>query len=72
MKLAIFKIGVFIVICAQIFAVFMILQPKKKTAKTRTKKVVYQYKKPIDLANDKNLSNGKRNYYNYLETNTEN
>jgi len=59
MKLAIFKIGVIIVICAQIFAIFMILQPEKKTAKTRIKKVVYQYKKPVDSANDKNLSNGK-------------
>ena len=69
MKIAIFKIGVFIVICAQVFAVFWILKPGKKVTKTRTKKVVYQYKKPIDLANDKNLSSGKRNYYNYLETN---
>ena len=72
MKLAIFKIGVFIVICAQVFAIFMILKPEKKSVKTRIKKVVYQYKEPVDSANDKNLSNGKRNYYNYLETNTEN
>jgi len=69
MKLAIFKIGVIIVICAQVFAIFMILQPEKTTRKTRTKKVVYYYKEPIDLANDKSLSSGKRNYYNYLETN---
>ena len=69
MKLAIFKIGVIIIICAQVFAIFMILQPEKKVRKIRTKKVVYYYKKPIDLANDKSLSSGKRNYYNYLETN---
>jgi len=69
MKLAIFKIGVIIVICAQVFAVFMILQPEKKSAKTRIKKAVYHYGEPIDSANDKSLSNGKRNYYNYLEIN---
>ncbi len=69
MKLAIFKIGVIIVICAQIFAIFMILQPEKKVTKTRIEKKVYYYLDPIDSANDKSLSSGKRNYYNYLETN---
>ena len=69
MKIAIFKIGVFIVICAQVFAVFWILKPKKKVTKTRIEKKVYYYLDPIDSANDKSLSSGKRNYYNYLETN---
>ncbi len=68
MKLAIFKIGVFIVICAQVFAVFWILKPEKKVTKTRIEKKVYYYLDPIDSANDKSLSNGKINYYNYLES----
>ena len=69
MKLAIFKIGVFIVICAQVFTVFWILKPEKKVTKTRIEKKVYYYLDPIDSANDKSLRSGKRNYYNYLETN---
>jgi len=68
MKIAVFKIGVFIVICAQVFAVFWILKPEKKVTKTRIEKKVYYFLDPIDQANDKSLSNGKRNYYNYLES----
>ena len=61
MKLAIFKIGVIIIICAQVFAVFMILRPEEKERKTRIKleKTAYQYGEPIDQANDNDLNNRK-------------
>jgi len=56
MKLEIFKIGVIIVICAQVFAVFMILQPEKKSAKTRIKKAVYHYGEPLELMKEELLT----------------
>lgn len=58
MKLAIFKIGVIIIICAQVFAVFMILQPEEKVKKTRIKleKTAYQYGEPIDFVMDNNFN----------------